>query len=62
MNHSECKYYYLTECEKSVMVYESLLKKEVEKTITEVKPCCGIDPIAVILDKEQPVCRLFKQK
>ncbi len=60
MNHSDCKYYYRTECEKTAIVYESLLKKEIEKTITEVKPCCGIDPVAVILDKEQLVCQLFQ--
>lgn len=60
MLHSNCRYYYIGPYCTTVQVYESLLEKYIDKEIVKKKPCCGLNPIAIILDENQPICREFE--
>lgn len=62
IDHSVCKYFYQTECEKGVRVYESLLHKDVDRVKIEMKDCCGLEPIGIMLDDEQPLCKMVEMR
>ena len=59
----DCKYFYKTKSTRSKTSYEALMDKYITVNAPGVmERCCGIEPMAIILDDDQPVCRHFDSK
>ncbi len=62
IDHSSCKYYYIGETKTTKWVYDSLKNKDIPIIKIEKLPCCGALPDNIVLEEEQPICSLYKEK
>ncbi len=61
-DHSGCKYFYETMISEEKTTYEALRDKDIVSSRMVKAECCGVEPLTIILDKDQPLCRFYKRR
>ena len=62
INHSRCKYHYRGDVSVSKTTYSALRNHDVEISGVVKAECCGLEPMAFVLDDNQPLCRFYRRK
>jgi hypothetical protein len=58
--HEQCKYYFKKEVDRSKEIYSGLTDGLMKIEVTEMKDACGLNPVSIVIEKDQPLCQYYK--